>query len=371
MRKKYWIITLFMAGLGLGHAQADGLPANPQPGKCYVKCISHDEFGPDSEQVQVKPEYSVISVTPPTYKTVTEKVLVKEASKKLVYHPAVYKTVEVPYIKKEKSAKLEVIPATFGKSSKTIEVMPKSSGWEYSTYSECKSSNPEDCKVLCFTETPAKYETIPQTTLASDASTREIPISEEGGTYKKQVVDKPAYVEEIIIPEEYATITRQVVDQPAGTNKKTIPSEFQTVTKQKLTKQGGVASWVEVDCGLVKPNELDILWDYSSANLRGDAKAKIDEVLLTMMNNNPKVSVELASHTDSRGSDDFNMSLSQRRADAIKNYLVSKGIDANRIVSKGYGETRLKNNCSNGVKCSEAQHQVNRRTEYRVIGGNN
>jgi len=79
------------------------------------------------------------------------------------------------------------------------------------------------------------------------------------------------------------------------------------------------------------------------------------------------VTVELASHTDSRGSDSFNMDLSNRRANSVRTYLISKGINPNQLIAKGYGETRLKNRCSNGVKCSEQEHLVNRRTEFRVI----
>jgi len=69
----------------------------------------------------------------------------------------------------------------------------------------------------------------------------------------------------------------------------------------------------------------------------------------------------------SRGNDDYNLKLSQRRADAAVNYLVSKGISRSRLVAKGYGETRLLNHCGNGVNCSEEQHQENRRTEIKII----
>ncbi len=79
--------------------------------------------------------------------------------------------------------------------------------------------------------------------------------------------------------------------------------------------------------------------------------------------------IELSSHTDSRGSDDYNMKLSQRRADGVKKYLMGKGIADNRIVAKGYGETQLVNNCGNGVKCSDEEHLQNRRTEFKILSG--
>ena len=73
------------------------------------------------------------------------------------------------------------------------------------------------------------------------------------------------------------------------------------------------------------------------------------------------------AHTDARGNDDYNMSLSQQRANSVVNYLVSKGISRSRLSAKGYGETRLKNRCANGVECSDGEHRTNRRTEFRVL----
>ncbi len=77
--------------------------------------------------------------------------------------------------------------------------------------------------------------------------------------------------------------------------------------------------------------------------------------------------MELSSHTDSRSAADYNLKLSQRRADAAKKYIVEKGIAQNRIVAVGYGETRLLNRCADGVECSEEEHQLNRRTEIKTI----
>ena len=359
------VLTVFM-GLQLS-AQSDGLPTNPEPGKCYVKCVTHDEFKSEEVKIQVSPEHKVLKVIPATYKWVTEKVLIKEASKKMIYHPAEYSVQEVPYVKKEEGRLLTVVPATFGDDSKTIMTFPKTSSWVYTSYSECTSPNPEDCQVLCFKEKPEQYTNIPIKTLVSDASTTSSKKPEVKATYTKKVVSKEAWVEEVKIPAQYGTIKRQVIDQEARVVETVIPAKYKTVTKQVLVRKGGITTWEEIDCGLVEPSELDILWGYNSAKLSPNAKQTIDKVLLSLLNSKPGVSVELTSHTDSRGSDEYNMALSQRRADAIKNYLVSKGISANRLVSKGYGETRLKNNCSNGVQCSEAQHQQNRRTEYRVI----
>ena len=122
-----------------------------------------------------------------------------------------------------------------------------------------------------------------------------------------------------------------------------------------------------MDCKYVEPTILPIYYDYNSAALRPSSKTVIDTTIYKLMTDKPNIAVRIGSHTDSRGRDEYNMSLSQRRAESVVNYLISKGISRNRLVAKGYGESRLKNRCSNGVECSEAEHQLNRRTDFQVI----
>ena len=163
--------------LGIGFSQAQDLPANPDPGKCYVKCITKDEFKDVEETIEVYPAYTKLEVVPATYRTVEERVLVKEASKKFLYVPATYETIEVPYTKKEGRTDLNINPATFGSDSRTFEVYPKTSGWEYKE-TTCDSPNKEDCVVACFVEYPAQFRDVSFTTLANDAGTSNIPVPE-------------------------------------------------------------------------------------------------------------------------------------------------------------------------------------------------
>ncbi|NGF55275.1 OmpA family protein [Parapedobacter sp. SGR-10] len=122
-------------------------------------------------------------------------------------------------------------------------------------------------------------------------------------------------------------------------------------------------------CELVKDSSWElknILYDFDKSDIRPDAALILDNVV-SILKQNPSLRIELSSHTDSRGNDGYNLKLSQRRADSAVDYLVKNGISRNRLISKGYGETRLKNNCGNGADCSEEQHQENRRTEIKVL----
>lgn len=110
----------------------------------------------------------------------------------------------------------------------------------------------------------------------------------------------------------------------------------------------------------------NIYYDFDKHNIRPDAALILDKLVATMRNN-PTLKIELSSHTDSRGSDSYNMKLSQKRAQSAVDYIVSKGVDRERMVAKGYGETRLVNQCANGVKCTPEEHQANRRTEVEVL----
>lgn len=79
------------------------------------------------------------------------------------------------------------------------------------------------------------------------------------------------------------------------------------------------------------------------------------------------MTIDIRSHTDSRQTHKYNERLSDRRAKSTLNYMVKNGIDSNRLTAKGYGETQLVNRCSDGVPCSEAEHQQNRRSEFIIV----
>lgn len=110
----------------------------------------------------------------------------------------------------------------------------------------------------------------------------------------------------------------------------------------------------------------NIYYNSGSTKIRPEASSDLEK-LIKFLKDNPEFTIEIASHTDSRGSDATNLILSQARAQEVVNYLQKNGINKNRLIPKGYGETRLFNGCANGVNCTEAQHAQNRRTEFKVI----
>lgn len=112
-----------------------------------------------------------------------------------------------------------------------------------------------------------------------------------------------------------------------------------------------------------------ILYDLDKADLRPVSMVILDSLVKTL-NENPNITIELSSHTDSRSDSAYNLDLSQRRAQSVVDYLISKNIDADRLVAKGYGETRLLNGCADGIDCTEEEHQLNRRTELRILSEN-
>ena len=110
----------------------------------------------------------------------------------------------------------------------------------------------------------------------------------------------------------------------------------------------------------------EIKFDYNKANIRPDAAVELTKIV-EVMREYPKMKIDIRSHTDSRGADSYNLKLSDRRAKSTLDWIVKQGIDKKRLKAKGYGETRLVNGCSNGVPCTEEEHQENRRSEFIVV----
>ena len=111
-----------------------------------------------------------------------------------------------------------------------------------------------------------------------------------------------------------------------------------------------------------------IYFDFEKYNIRKDAALELDKIVNMMLNDYPNMVIRIESYADSRGTTKFNDWLSQARAKATNNYLISKGIEASRITKyEGFGERILINGCDGSINCEEKDHQLNRRTEFIVI----
>ncbi|WP_109833080.1 OmpA family protein [Reichenbachiella versicolor] len=167
-----------------------------------------------------------------------------------------------------------------------------------------------------------------------------------------------------VYPEEHYYLLGQK-DQYFSTR-----DEFSTkgklVDKSTLTKQVNKVEFnkdLELDQIVIeKPIVMNnIYYDFNKANIKPQAAQELDK-LVVVLKDNPEISIELSSHTDVRASHDYNMNLSQRRAQSAVDYIIAHGVDRRRIVARGYGETQLV--IQNAQ--TEEEHQINRRTEFKV-----
>ncbi|MCA1918285.1 MAG: OmpA family protein [Flavobacterium piscis] len=108
-----------------------------------------------------------------------------------------------------------------------------------------------------------------------------------------------------------------------------------------------------------------IYFDLDKSNIGPQAALDLEKIL-QVLNNNPTMKLDIRSYTDSRQTHQYNQALSDRRAKSTVNWLIKNGVTANRLTDKGYGETALLNGCSDGVDCTEAEHQMNRRSEFVI-----
>jgi outer membrane protein OmpA-like peptidoglycan-associated protein/tetratricopeptide (TPR) repeat protein len=182
------------------------------------------------------------------------------------------------------------------------------------------------------------------------SKTRQILLTDPNGNYKIKLGTKSEYEVKCWKP-MYFTITKAQ----------------NVCTVGKKYSENMTANFILDEIIIEKPIVLDnIYYDLDKWFIRPDAAMELDR-LVNVMEKNPKIHIELSSHTDSRAGDQYNMILSDKRAKAAVQYIISKGVDGKRMKWKGYGESKLVNKCKNDVPCAEEEHQQNRRTEFKVI----
>lgn len=361
------LVKAWAFGQGSVSAQ-DGLPSNPEDGKCYAKCIEPDEYKEEAVKVMTKPAYKKLEIVPAEYKTEVEKIVVKPASKKYTYVPATYKTVYDTIWTKDTYNKLSIVPADFRDDLETVEIKSAYGKWVAGEKDpDCPSIDPDDCRVFHYKEYPAVSRDVGVERLVKN----ETPDSKEiVGKYvveSREVEVTPARYDEEAIPEVTKEITKSVLVKDESTKQIDVPAEYSEVTKRVLVKAGGMSVWKEVPCTV--PDDaivLPIVWNLGSAELTASAKSIIDNKLIVAAKKKKGTIVEVGSHTDARGSSESNQRLSEKRAKSVAEYLISEGIDKERIIAIGYGESNLKNECADGVSCNESKHSANRRTEFKL-----
>lgn len=153
--------------------------------------------------------------------------------------------------------------------------------------------------------------------------------------------------------EDYAVAEEQINIRQNGEIHQEI---FLKSIKKKVTVGDDLAKFFNIEI---------IYFDFDKSNIRPDAAVDLAKIV-EVMKEHPTIKIAIKSHTDSRGSDAYNLALSDRRAKSTLEWMVQQGIDRSRLTAKGYGETQLVNGCSNGVPCSEEEHQKNRRSEFII-----
>jgi len=148
--------------------------------------------------------------------------------------------------------------------------------------------------------------------------------------------------------------------------------EYSEELVETPNKTGVIDVPMNLECDSCPPTDLGcrlslqpIYFDFDRYNIRPDAAIELAKILAAMREY-PQLIIHIESHTDSRGNDVYNEVLSEKRAQSTLNWLVDMGIDRGRLSAKGYGEYQLQNQCSNGVECTEEEHQLNRRSMFII-----
>jgi len=202
------------------------------------------------------------------------------------------------------------------------------------------------------------------------------------GTVKTEVNQLPAAGVTVTMRNEKDKSEQQVITGPDGgyefemrpgapytitTQKKRYATNREQIPKMRGGKRPKVIEnqqriYGEGDVFVLK----NIYYDLNKFFIRADAARELDYVA-NLLKKYPEMQIELRSHTDSRASDAYNLRLSESRARAAVDYLVSRGIQPERLNALGVGENGIINGCTDGILCSESQHQQNRRTEFKIV----
>jgi len=202
------------------------------------------------------------------------------------------------------------------------------------------------------------------------------------GTVKTEVNQRPAEGVRVTLRNEKDKSEQTVVTGPDGkyefemkpgapytisTQKKKYASNKEALPKLKAGKAPKV---YQKDQGLYGEGDVfelrNIYYDLNKFFIRTDAARELDKVV-SLLKKYPAMKIELRSHTDARATDTYNLRLSESRARAAVDYIVSRGVEPQRLAAMGLGESEILNGCVDGIECTEKEHQLNRRTEFKIV----
>lgn len=361
-------LFLLLAFCSLNTLSAQDYPKDPIEGKCYIRCKVEESF--KKTNFEIIPSYKSYTASKPVYRTVEQRVEVRPASKKYEYVPAVYRDVLDSILIVDPVNEITIVPVKLVNAVDSIVTRQAFSRFESKPGIQ-NCPDPRDCEIICWVTHPEEKKPVSVKKVERRPGYVQKP---QPGVYKKftrREMVSAATVKEIDIPAEYITFNKEelVKDWTVDSTEVDAVTQEEVVFFPDENVGGGMKpkyEWVPIDCDLTEFSVLPIFYDLNSAELTREARKVIDETIFTLMDKRRNIHVELNSHTDSRASDDFNLELSQRRAQSVVDYLVSRGIEKHRLIPHGFGETNLVNHCANGVDCSEEEHAKNRRTEFRV-----
>jgi len=196
--------------------------------------------------------------------------------------------------------------------------------------------------------------------------------NEDGVEIARQTVGEDAYFKFEVDPKKEYLIRVEKEKYTSDEKRFTTPNKNQELKMELLIEKD--EQQIEPCDDLAKVLDIPIIYfDFDKSNIRYDAEIEIQKVL-AVLTKYPTMHIDIRSHTDCRGPAAYNEKLSDRRAQSTRQYLIKKGIAAERLTAKGYGEARLVNDCgcepSNNSHCSEEEHQLNRRSEFIITSIN-
>jgi len=196
--------------------------------------------------------------------------------------------------------------------------------------------------------------------------------NEDGVEIARQTVGEDAYFKFEVDPKKEYLIRVEKEKYTSDEKRFITPNKNQELKMELLIEKD--EQQIEPCDDLAKVLDIPIIYfDFDKSNIRYDAEIEIQKVL-AVLTKYPTMHIDIRSHTDCRGPATYNEKLSDRRAQSTRQYLIKKGIAAERLTAKGYGEARLVNDCgcepSNNSHCSEEEHQLNRRSEFIITSIN-